>query len=234
MSALFGKTLYLPPKKPLMTHSRRISFPLLPIMLLTGVLLWMATGCAHKDKSEPLHTVLYDTTGLRNGDLLFRTGHGYESRVVTNLSAGNFSHIGIAYHDGKQWCVVHAVPGEAAKGEPEYLKCEPVGEFFCPDRAKAGARARVNCGDSIADVASQHALQLVQRKVLFDNHYDLDDTSTLYCTELVRLIFADCGIDLCEDRWHRVPIHTNGPVVFPEDIWNSPLLTDKIIFENQY
>ena len=49
-----------------------------------------------------------------------------------------------------------------------------------------------------------------------------------------REIFADCGIDLCEDRWHRVPIHTNGPVVFPEDIWNSPLLTDKIIFENQY
>lgn len=194
----------------------------------------MASGCAHKSKGVQSCSVLYDTSSLRNGDLLFRNGHGYESRVVTNLSAGNFSHIGIAYHDGKQWCVLHAVPGEAAKGEPEYLKCEPVGEFFRPDRAKAGAHARIDCDDSIADAATQHALQIVRRKVLFDHQYDLEDSSSLYCTELVRLVYADCGIDLCEDRWHRIPLQAKGPVIFPEDIWNSPLLTDKIIFENQF
>ena len=74
----------------------------------------------------------------------------------------------------------------------------------------------------------------MRRKVLFDHQYDLEDSSSLYCTELVRLVYADCGIDLCEDRWHRIPLQAKGPVIFPEDIWNSPLLTDKIIFENQF
>ena len=197
--------------------------------LLWGLILVTTSGCARKN--DKTIQVIYDTLGLRNGDLLFRNGHGYESRVVTDLSAGDFSHIGIAYHDGSRWCVIHAVPGEAAKGEPEYLKCEPIGEFFRPDRAKAAARARIDCRDSIADAATQHALQIVRRKVLFDNHSNLDDTSSLYCTELVRFVYADCGIDLCEDRWHRVPIQAKGPVIFPEDIWMSPLLKHKTIFE---
>lgn len=183
-----------------------------------------ASCSKHNDSGEK---VSYDTTGLRNGDLLFRNGCGYESKVVTNLSSGNYSHIGMAYHAPSGWCVIHAVPGEAAEGEPEYLKCESIAEFYRVDRATAGACARVNCTDSLADAAVRHALQLVERRVVFDNDYDLDDSSQLYCTELIRLVYAGCGVDLCEERWHKAPIIANGPVIYPEDIWQSPLLTHK-------
>lgn len=214
-----------------MARLRRTFLPALPPLLI-AVFLLSSPGCARRE-SRTVRVVI-DTCGLRNGDLLFRNGHGYESRVVTDLSSGAFSHIGIAYHNGRQWCVIHAVPGEAAKGEPEYLKCEPVSEFFRPDRAKTAARARISCDDSTAEAATRHALRLVLRKVPFDNHYDLKDTASLYCTELVRLVYSDCGIDLCDDRWHRIPIHTNGPVIFPEDIWKSPLLTERKLFETIY
>lgn len=197
-------------------------------VILAG-LVCLCPSCSRK--SEDSLKVQYDTTGLRNGDLLFRNGHGYESRVVTDLSSGSFSHVGISYHDGTRWCVIHAVPGESGEGEKEYLKCEPIGEFFRPDRAKAGAFARVECSDSVADVAARHALQFVQRNVLFDSKYDLEDTSSLYCTELVRLVYSSCSIDLCEDRWHRAPLFANRPVIYPEDIWLSPLLTVKKQFE---
>lgn len=207
---------------------RNLFFPTL-LFITVGTFVLLGIGCSKKENNS--YKVIFDTKGLRNGDLLFRNGCGYESRVVTDLSSGNYSHIGIAYNDGSQWYVIHAVPGEAAAGEKEYLKCEPIDQFFHPDRAKAGARAHVACSDSLADVATHHALQLVKRKVLFDNHYNLEDTSALYCTELVRLVYSDCEIDLCEDRWHRVHIIANGPVIYPEDIWKSPLLTDKIKFE---
>ena len=176
--------------------------------------------------------VIYDTTELRNGDLLFRNGIGYESRVVTSLSDGKFSHIGIAYHDGKQWNVIHAVPGENEKGELEYLKCEPISEFYFHSRAKLGGSARVSCTDSIANTVAEKALNIVNRKVLFDNNYDINDTSELYCTELVRFVYLAQNIDLCEDRWHRIPIiNTKVHVIFPEDIWNSPLLIKKNVFD---
>lgn len=198
-------------------------------MIVAWLLMVMScSGNAHKTHVQ----VIYDTTNLRNGDLLFRNGIGYESRVVTGLSEGKFSHIGIAYHDGRQWNVIHAVPGENEKGEPEYLKCEPISEFYYKTRAKLGGSARVSCTDSISNIIAEKALHIVKSKVLFDNNYDLNDTTELYCTELVRLVYLTQHIDLCEDRWHRIPLlNTKAHVVFPEDIWNSPLLIRKNIFD---
>ncbi len=194
-------------------------------LLFCSMLCLTASSCSGSGNSDD--AVQYDTTVLRNGDLLFRNGCGYESKVVTNLSSGSYSHIGLAYRTPSGWCVIHAVPGEAEKGEPEYLKCEPIGEFYRIDRAKAGACARVECSDSVAEAAAHHALQLVERRVVFDNDYDLDDSSQLYCTELIRLVYAACGVDLCEERWHKAPIIAKGSVIYPEDIWQSPLLIHK-------
>ena len=208
-----------------MNTSKAICFSLIVAWLIAV----MPCSCnTHKSRVQ----VMYDTTDLRNGDLLFRNGIGYESRVVTGLSDGKFSHIGIAYHNGRQWNVIHAVPGENEKGEPEYLKCEPIAEFYDYSRAKFGGTARVGCTDSIANIVAERALHIVNRKVLFDNNYDINDTAELYCTELVRLVYLAEDIDLCEDRWHRIPIlNTKAHVIFPEDIWNSPLLIRKNIFD---
>ena len=198
------------------------------VMVALLIVVMSCSNNPHKSRTQ----VVYDTTELRNGDLLFRNGIGYESHVVTGLSDGKFSHIGIAYHDGRQWNVIHAVPGENEEGDLEYLKCEPISDFYCHYRARLGGSARVSCTDSIANLIAEKALHIVNRKVVFDNDYDINDTSKLYCTELVRLVYLAQHIDLCEDRWHRIPIlNTKGHVIFPEDIWNSPLLIRKCIFD---
>ena len=193
--------------------------------MLSAVLCILTAACSKSANTN--ERVQYDTVGLRNGDLLFRNGCGYESHVVTNMSAGDYSHVGIAYRTEEGWCVIHAVPGEAEEGEPEVLKCEAIDEFYRTDRAKAGARARVHCADSLADAAARHAMRLVERRVEFDNDYDLEDSSQLYCTELVRLVYADCGVDLCEERRHKAPIIAKGEVIYPEDIWKSPFIIQK-------
>lgn len=200
-------------------------FILVNVLMLSGVLCTLMAACSKS--ANTTERVQYDTVGLRNGDLLFRNGCGYESHVVTNMSAGDYSHIGIVYRTEEGWCVIHAVPGEAEEGEPEVLKCESIAEFYRCDRAKAGACARVHCADSLADAAARHAMRLVERRVEFDNDYDLEDSSQLYCTELVRLVYADCGVDLCEERRHKAPIIAKGEVIYPEDIWKSPFIIQK-------
>lgn len=200
-------------------------FILVNVLMLSAVLCTLMAACSKS--ANTTERVQYDTVGLRNGDLLFRNGCGYESHVVTNMSAGDYSHVGIAYRTEEGWCVIHAVPGEAEEGEPEVLKCETIDEFYRCDRAKAGACARVHCADSLADAAARHAMRLVERRVEFDNDYDLEDSSRLYCTELVRLVYADCGVDLCEERRHKAPIIAKGEVIYPEDIWKSPFIIQK-------
>ena len=153
-------------------------FILVNVLMLSAVLCTLMATCSKS--ANTTEQVQYDTVGLRNGDLLFRNGIGYESRVVTGLSDGKFSHVGIAYHNGRQWNVIHAVPGENEKDEPEYLKCEPISEFYYYSRAKLGGTARVSCTDSIANVVAERAFHIVNRKVLFDNNYDINNYRNNY------------------------------------------------------
>lgn len=184
-------------------------------LLLTLLLLG---GCADRTTT----VVLTGQESFREGDLVLRCGYGTESHFVTETSNSNYSHIGILHFDtGKsQWMVVHAVPGEAEKGEPEWLKAEPIADFFAPDRAKRGAWMRVDCPDSIAEAATRYALQKVAERVEFDNEYLLSDTTQLYCTELVWQAFLHQGIDISDQRRHNVPslFSEDGECIFPCDI----------------
>ena len=191
---------------------------------LTELLLLMAVllcGCAeHHDR-----VVLTGLEDFREGDLVLRCGYGAESRMVTEASQSIYSHIGILHYDtpSAQWQVIHAVPGEAEKGEPEWLKAESISEFYASDRASCGAWMRVDCPDSIAASAARYALQKVKEQVEFDNDYLLSDTTQIYCTELVWQAYLHQGIDLSEGHRHEVPtvFSADGACIFPCDIEKS-------------
>ncbi|MBR6202489.1 MAG: hypothetical protein IKQ62_05760 [Bacteroidaceae bacterium] len=192
-------------------------------------LLWVALlllGCG-----EPQEVVvLTGEEAFREGDLVMRCGYGVESKAVTEASQSIYSHIGMLHYDGLlgQWMVVHAVPDEAERGEPEWLKCERLSDFYAADRAMRGAWMRVDCSDAVAGAAVRYALQKVKQKVVFDNDYLLSDTTSLYCTELIWQAYLHQGIDLSDSRRHDVPLlfSKDGECIFPVDIEES----DKILF----
>ena len=183
--------------------------------LFVSICLIGLAGC------RPVHSPV-SLSGMdewREGDLVLRCGWGAESRLVVYQGHSPFSHIGILHFDSVsgQWNVIHAVPGE---DEPEYVKEEPVERFFAPERAKIGAWLRVNCTDSVAKVATHYALRNVNEKILFDNEYLLEDSTQLYCTELVWRAFLTQGIDITSGRRHEVPtiFCKEGEAIFPNDI----------------
>ena len=200
------------------------------LLLLTALLL---CGCAE-------HYDIVDVTGqedFREGDLVLRCGYGAESKVVTEASQSIYSHIGILHYDTPtaQWQVLHAVPGEAEQGEPEWLKAESISEFYASDRASCGAWMRVDCPDSIAASAARYALQKVKEQVEFDNDYLLSDTTQIYCTELVWLAYLHQGIDLSEGHRQEVPslFSKDGVCIFPCDIEKSSKITYVKPFKTQ-
>ena len=194
---------------------------------LTELLLLMAVllcGCAeHHDR-----VVLTGQEDFREGA---------ESRVVTEASQSIYSHIGILHYDTltAQWQVIHAVPGEAEEGQPEWLKAEPIADFYAADRAFCGAWMRVDCPDSIAAEATRYALQKVAEQVEFDNDYLLSDTTQIYCTELVWRAYLHQGIDLSEGHRQEVPslFSKDGVCIFPCDIEKSSKLTYVKPFKTQ-
>ena len=186
-------------------------------LLMSAMLL---RGCGKR-----MHVVPEGDEPFRAGDLVFRLGYGAESRAVATAGGSVYSHVGILVEDtvlGK-WYVVHAVPGEAADGEEEFVKCEPLSAFYAPDRARAGAWMRVDCSDSIANLAARYALGKVKKNVVFDNDYLLSDTTQLYCTELVWLSYMRFGVDVSSGKRHQVPqiFSRDGEGIFPSDIEQS-------------
>ena len=195
-----------------------------------GYLQWR-----HHKLMSMLVRVCYDTTGMRSGDLVFRNGLGNESLLVTGTSGGQYSHVGIVYRTDAGTMVIHAVPGENVPGEPEYIKCEPMDSFFDPHRACTGGWVVIDCPDSVATAAASVALSKYKARVTFDNDYELADTTTLYCTELVRLCYLKQGIDLSEDRFMRTSgINREGTIVFPEHLLQSQRVSSHVEFPTRH
>lgn len=163
-----------------------------------------------------------------DGDIIFRRGTGIMSRIVVEASKnGVYSHIGILKREGDKWFVIHAVPDEPDfKGDPDRVKMEPVAQFFSPEKACKGAVMRYNEENGAAAKAARHALEFARKGTLFDHEYDLNDTTKMYCTELIAYVYYKEGIDLTEGRRSRprLPIKS-GVCILPDDLAGNPHLT---------
>lgn len=187
------------------------------IKLLAAITLVIAVfvSCS----SHPIKDkIQVDTTGLRNGDLIFREGPSFNSKIVKSMSDSKFSHVGMVYKSNGRWMVVHAVPDESESHETDFVKCEPIESFLDPSKAKSSKFMRVKCNNQQALHAVKYALSKVNNKTLFDNDYDLNDTTRLYCTELVWQAYKHQGINLIS-KFHKISfLGKTRQVIYPADL----------------
>lgn len=167
---------------------------------------------------------------LQEGDLAFRKGDGLASRIILSIDkSSDYSHIGIVVKHNEKWKVIHAVPGEPDfEGDKDRVKMDEIQTYFGKGRALSGAIMRTK-NDSIAKVAARKAFDLYQRNILFDHSYNLEDTTKMYCTELIHHIFKNTGMDLTQDRRSIVnSFGSNTIYILPSDIQKSSEL--KLIY----
>ena len=169
---------------------------------------------------------------LQNGDLIFRKGRSIESQIVL-LSDGNsdYSHVGIIYLKDGNPLVIHSVPAENGE-EHEFIKLESVEDFLKKDKAVQFAVFRLE--DSLINstkAASEFAYNCYLNKFRFDNQYDLNSDTKLYCTELIWKAYQQIGIDLVQNRLHDINfIVLNKRMIMPSSILESKYL--KLVHSN--
>jgi hypothetical protein len=176
--------------------------------------------------------ILPSTFEYQNGDLIFRRGRSIESQIVL-LSDGNsdYSHVGIVYLRNKKTFVIHSVPVENGE-EYELIKMESVEDFLNEKKAIQFAVFRLE--DSLINVtkaASEFAYDCYLNKFRFDNQYDLNSDTKLYCTELIWKAYQQAGIDLVQKRLHDINfVIVNKKMIMPSSIIESKYL--KLIYSN--
>lgn len=193
--------------------------------LLLLLSLFIASGCKRESGSTSLVDFPFDL--LKEGDLVFRCGTGITSRVVLTADKGGYySHVGVVVKYENCWKVVHAVPGESdSAGDPDKVKLDDIVVFFDQSRATKGALMRLSVDSATCRRAALHAVDLFRSNTLFDHHYNLNDTTRMYCTELIDHVYTHQGIDLREGRISRINIPgLSGDYILPSDIQQSTLL----------
>ena len=203
----------------------KIELGLYKFMLLCVMCLAVA-GCSGRSFIPADYSELISR--LEEGDLLFRKGTGVVGHIVTSVdNAGEFSHVGIVVRKDSAWRVVHAVPHEPDfKGDIDRVKIESVEAFLgrYPDATVGHFRTTLSAEQKA--IAVSNALRLSSLCVPFDHDYNLDDTTSLYCTELVEYLYSLAGVSLSEGRRTELFFPSlSGNYIMPSDLTESSYLT---------
>ena len=178
-------------------------------------------ACSHKKTHNDFANI-----DFQQGDVIFRKGTGIKSQAVLHADAnGIYSHVGIVVLKDSTFQVVHIVPNEQENDEKiDKIKIEPIGEFWRKDRAKYGAVYRLK-DNGLGEKAAQKALNFLQKNVNFDHDYNLNDTTEMYCTELVWNAYLQAGQDItCGKRNVLNGAVYSGTYIFPSDIYTNDIL----------
>lgn len=179
------------------------------------VLISLFHSCNKKCENKVV-TACIDTLSLHDGDLIFREGRSTESQIVTNLDSGSYSHVGIMLHTKDGWRVIHAVPNET-ENDLDSVKYESISSFIQPEKCIKAKVFRVSSNEKITKGAIKYALQKVGMP--FDKDFDITDTTTFYCTELVWRAYKHVGIDISKGRRHHINLlGFNKTCILPSDI----------------
>ena len=170
--------------------------------------------------------ILPDDLVLTEGDIVFRRGTGLMSLTVVAADGGKYSHMGIVVDSAGVKMVVHAVPDEPDfPGDIDRVKMESPRKFFSTINANVGEVMR-HTDRNVAREAAREAMRLYRCGLLFDHDYDDNDSTKLYCSELVERAYLRAGVSLAERRRHdfSVPGFHFGHVIMPSDIYISSQL----------
>ena len=159
--------------------------------------------------SNDLHCIMPSDVKLRAGDLVFRRGGSLSSRAVVMADTDKgYSHVGMVVDSAGKAMIVHAVPYEPDfEGDIDRVKLETPKRFFLSDRAIIGEVRRLEDW-KMAKRASLKALAYYRRHTAFDHDYNTEDSTKVYCTELVLRAYREAGLPLGDVRSRHITLPT--------------------------
>lgn len=181
------------------------------------ILIYLGSGCAGVKEEET-----FEYFDLQSGDIALRKGVGHKSDAITfSDSSSIYSHVGIIVEKDSLFRIIHITPGTENKGdEADRIKCESLSSFFSRKNAEAGAIIRLKETADYGEKAALEAIRLWEKGIYFDHSYNLEDTVSMYCTELVWHAYQTAGKDITkgERKTIKNALHFSGAYIFPSNI----------------
>jgi len=128
---------------------------------------------------------------LQEGDIIFRHGFGLISDAIVKYAQDIYpiSHCGIVVKDSLgELFVIHTVSNTLA--DIDGVQQDNLDKFIKESHLNSVIVSRYNHADSLLPTKiAEQAKYYLSRQVPFDHHFDCNDSTAFFCTELVWKIF---------------------------------------------
>lgn len=147
--------------------------------------LFFISACSGKSKPK-VEQLIRVTSDIQNGDIIYRLGNGLFSDFIKDMShvEKRFSHVGIIYKAAEQDSafVIHAEADDYSG--IGFVKKEPIDIFL--KNVRDWAIYRLTTKEVYQKKISDYAFQYHKMNIPFDTAFDETDSSSFYCSELVK------------------------------------------------
>jgi len=185
-------------------------------IFILGIFLIAPTYISFRDKTELLRTI--NISKIHNGDLILRCGRSTESfAVYLTDSNAEFTHIGIISLENGTPYVIHAVPHHK-----KFIKKDKLTQFLSSENTSKFALYRSKFSKEVLYEVVKEAKRFYTNKYTFDNEYDLNTNSKLYCSELILKAFRNNSIQLSLKPKELDFLIGKYPIIFPSEFTKHP------------
>ena len=142
----------------------------------------------------PAEDINWDWLDLEEGDLLLRRGSTFVSTLISRAfpAADGMSHCGIVIKERDKWRIIHSISGSIS--DQDGIRIDDLGSFVA--KAHQGKLYHVKPEFKVKrERLVSAAYYYLAQKAAFDHEFDLEDRSRLYCSELVRAVYLDAGVE---------------------------------------
>jgi hypothetical protein len=195
---------------------------LIALLVFMAIMLSSSAPVPESSSWPAIHLSDRQRAQIQTGDLIFRRAEGSVSEYILSMDTeSEFSHSGLIRKQGDKITVLNASFKES-EVLPVVNEIDLDSFLFGVSQA-AIYRLRLDPGG-----VPERALQIAESYMgtPFDFKFNKDDSSSLYCTELVWLVYKQAGIDLLNGRFSELdlPMLGRGYFILPSDITNSTYL----------
>jgi len=141
---------------------------------------------------------------LKDGDILLRHGYGFVSDMIVetlNDSSG-ISHCAILTKIDKKWMVVQSI--SSSLSDVDGVQSQDLKDFVNQSKMNSLVVVRYKHVKNDTDLAriGTRAKYYLAKQVPFDNSFNLFDSTSFYCSELLWNVFKDeFHIDIFESKY---------------------------------
>lgn len=144
-----------------------------------------------------------EISSLKEGDIVLRHGFGFVSdAIVKSLhEIYDISHCAIITNSDSGLIVIHSV--SQSLSDFDGVQCQKLNHFIRDSHTNSVIVSRFK-DTTLLKATAERAKYYFNKHVPFDNKFNIEDNSEIYCSELIWLIYKDVyNIDLFKDQYLR-------------------------------